>query len=284
MKTVKLNEAVKLGLRDMSDDDFNDLINSTLDLIDDVHDSGIKVIADTKAAKASAKQIVTDQQLKQELDVENSRDAAKELHAKKARERETNRYKNFRPLDDFAFDIYAAVKDQVEMIEQEYQSYDEINPDYVGLPAIMKADVVRELPNEAIPIINVYFDCSGSWDDSDIKLGERALASLKTFEDQGEIKLNILYFSEHVHRTKADARSEGSTSAWKEILDNIEATKANNVVIMTDSDMSWQAVNNRGITVPGYVWWLWKNGDSAENCVKKLVGEQGIAQYSFKSD
>jgi hypothetical protein len=48
------------------------------------------------------------------------------------------------------------------MIRQEYQTYDEINAEYESEDVIMRADVVKELPNEAIPIIDVYFDVSGS--------------------------------------------------------------------------------------------------------------------------
>lgn len=48
------------------------------------------------------------------------------------------------------------------MVRQEYQSYEEINPEYESEDIIMKADIIRDLPEEAIPIIDVYFDVSAS--------------------------------------------------------------------------------------------------------------------------
>ena len=50
----------------------------------------------------------------------------------------------------------------------------------------------KEVPEEVIPVIDVYFDVSGSWYPEDIEIGQQAIATVKEFEDAGEIKLNIL--------------------------------------------------------------------------------------------
>lgn len=142
------------------------------------------------------------------------------------------------------------------MVEYEDQTYDEINTEYEGEDIIYKADVTKQELSENLPIINVYFDQSGSWDEDDIAIGMRAVSSIQQFADQGEIELHLWYFSNHVHADIAAARSEGGTSAWYEILENIEATHANNVVIMTDHDMEDQALRSRTIKVDGYVWYI----------------------------
>jgi hypothetical protein len=77
------------------------------------------------------------------------------------------------------------------------------------------------------------------------------------------------------------------TYAWPEILQNIKATGAKNVLIMSDGDIerlndtSYGAATNGSLTVEGCVWYLWKDGDSSPTCLKKLRGMQGTSQFSF---
>ena len=133
-----------------------------------------------------------------------------------------------------------------------------INQQYEGEDILRKGTTYKTQEDKnAIPVIDVYFDCSGSFDEDDIKKGKRAIASIKQFEDAGEIKINLFYFANHVYNEFAPARAEGGTRAWKDILSNIVATKATNVVIITDSDMNRSAENfNQTVKVDGCVWWL----------------------------
>ena len=145
---------------------------------------------------------------------------------------------------------------------------------------------LNELPNKKIPIIDFYFDQSGSWTASDINVGKKAVEELAKMEEDGKIKMNIYYFADSVHTDAGSARREGGTGAWNEIVKNVIATGATNVIIMTDSDMeSWW--NNYWsdpalkYTVPGYVWYLWKYGDSAPRLPRDLKGRGGVQQFSF---
>ena len=147
------------------------------------------------------------------------------------------------------------------------------------------ADIVKELPSEAKPIIEVFFDQSGSWDKRDVQVGRKAIKSIKTFEDMGEIVLMLRFFDDVVTNDEDDPRlGEGGTNAWPDILQEIKASGAKNVVIMTDSDMNWDAVRyNQTCRVEGCVWWIWKNGRGAPECVKHLIGEKGNYQFAFNS-
>ena len=277
-----LTEAVK-GLRDMTDDEFGDYINSTYDLIDQVEP--VTYVDDIEDRKSKIKGWADDPLAAQELAAEDNVERQRDYQKKKAREAEKARYSNFGTLRDFEMNLYSAINNQVEAVRQEYQSYDEINAEYESEDAIVKADLVKELPAEAKPIIDVYFDQSGSWDKRDVKVGQKAVASIKTFEDQGDIVLNIFYFDDVVTADGNDSRlGQGGTNAWPEILQNIKATEAKNVVIMTDHDMNWDSQRYGQVCrVDGCVWWIWRNNISAPDCTKHIIGNQGNYQFSFYS-
>jgi hypothetical protein len=277
-----LTEAVK-GLRDMTDDEFGDYINDTYDLIDQA--DPVTYIDDMDDRAARIKDWSSDPLSIQELQAEDNVELQKDRQRVKARDAAKARYNNYGSLRDFEMNFYSAINNQVEDIRMEYQSYDEINAEYESEDTIMKADLVKELPNEAKPIIEVFFDQSGSWDKRDVLVGRKAIKSIKTFEDMGEIVLKLRFFDDIVTADEDDPRlGQGGTNAWPEILQEIKASNVKNVVIMTDSDMDFDSVRyNQTCRVEGCVWWIWKNGVSAPNCVKHLIGEKGSYEFAFNS-
>ena len=282
-----LTEAVK-HVRDMTDDEFGDYINGVYDLIDQGDD--VDYVDDIEARKQKIGQWSHDPLAIQDLQAEDSLELQKDYQKKKAREAAKAKYSSMGTLKDFEMDFYAAINNQIEMVRQEYQSYDEINTEYESEDAIMKADLVKELPAEAIPIVDVYFDVSGSWEEKHIRVGESAIASVKAFEDQGELKINIFYFSNDVDNVSMqhcrDLYGTG-THGWPDVLQNIKATGAKNVLVMTDSDIEllngsgYGAADAGSLTVEGCVWYLWKDGESSPTCLKKLRGAQGTSQFAF---
>ena len=109
-----------------------------------------------------------------------------------------------------------------------------------------------------IPLLAVYFDRSSSWDESKIKVGQEAISNLNRFVRQNRLKIKIYYFGDRVSSDPEDVG--GCTSATQKILDHIEQIKADNVLIMTDSDMDGQGAFTRPVTVKGGVWFLFKGG------------------------
>lgn len=279
-----LTEAVKKGLRDYSDNEFADLINGALDLIDNA--KKVNYVNDNDSRKTKIQRWSNDTSELQDLQQEDNMNIQQDYQKQLAREREKQKYNGFKGLDSFKINFYNTIQTEVQQVLQDYQSYDEINPEYESEDIIVKADLQRLIPEEVLPVIDVYFDCSGSWDDSDIAIGKRAIATVKEFEDMGQIKLNIFYFANNVYTTLGPARNEGGTRAWNDILQNIKATNATNVVVMTDHDMNWDAEDGPVCKVEGCVWWLWKNGESAPECTTHLVGKQsgptGL-QYMFNN-
>ena len=80
--------------------------------------------------------------------------------------------------------------------------------------------------------------------------------------------------------------SSGGTGAWPKIAENIIANKTKNVVLVTDRDMEYQGLKKTGpVIVPGYVWFIWKDGRSVSfEIPKKLRGKKGNSQYILYSD
>lgn len=117
-----------------------------------------------------------------------------------------------------------------------------------------------------IPIINVYFDQSSSWDAAKIKVGEQAIATLNKYVQRNEVKIKVFYFSDEIFTDLGSGLAQQATSAGPDIVEHIRDTRADNVIIMTDSDTNSQGDWSRvdPVTVPGAVWFLFKDGVSAK--------------------
>lgn len=115
-----------------------------------------------------------------------------------------------------------------------------------------------------IPIINVYFDQSSSWDADKIKVGEQAIATLNKYVQRNEVKIKVFYFSDEIFTDLSSGLAQQATSAGPDIVEHIRDTHADNVIIMTDSDTNSQGkwYNVSPVTVPGAVWFLFKDGVS----------------------
>ena len=287
-----LTEAVTKNIRDISDDEFNLLINRVFDAIQACGDSGLTFTSDEERA-AQVKEIKNDISsavTQAELSAEDAAQIRAETQAVKAREKETDKYRvksgaAFKGFQDFLNSLYRAIALQVHTEETRDDSWSALSRRNSGAGVLRQGQKINELPNKKIPVIDFYFDQSGSWNASDIKVGEKAVQCLADLEADGKIKINIYYFADSVHTDAESARNEGGTSGWNEIVKNIITTQATNVIIMTDADMEnwWYPSNQPALkyTVPGYVWYLWKRGKNAPRLPRDLRGRGGTQQFSF---
>lgn len=273
---------------DMSDETFDNIINSALDLVDEV--DGVTYSDDINARIKEIEKSFKNPLSKKELEDEDERNKRKDNFKRgipvKARKGENTKYQNFGTMTEFKFNFSRAINDQVEEIEEDEESWSVINRRHEHDPLVLQpGEKIEDHLDTTIPTIHVYFDCSGSWTDDDVRIGRTAVSVINDLERQGKVELKIYYFSNHVFPDAASARSEGGTGAWELIVDNIGNTGATNVVIMTDSDMEWSArVSDRQITVPGCVWYIWKNGVHAPTLPKKVKGRRGTLEYAFKAN
>ena len=285
-----LVEATQKNLKDISDEEFNLMINRVFDAISAVGDKDLTFTSDEER-ELKAQEIKTDlrsRETQQELSDEDIAAIRAETQAVKAREKETAIYKtpspsSFKGFKEFLSSLYRAIALQVQTNEVQDDTWSAINRRYSGTGVLKQGQRKNDLPDKKIPVIDFYFDQSGSWDEQDIAAGKKAVEALVDMEEKGQIKINIYYFSNHVFNDAASARNEGGTRAWNEIVKNVIATQATNVVIMTDSDMEswWSGPEALKYTVPGYVWYLWRNGDNAPRLPRDLKGRGGVQQFSF---
>ena len=286
-----LTEAVAKSLKDISDEEFNRLINRVLDAIDACGNSGLTYSSEEER-QAKVQEIKTDlakATTQTELSAEDVAKIRSETQAIKAREKEVDKYKmraagSFRGFQDFLNSLYRAIALQVNTEEARDDSWSAINRRYSGTGILQPGKKMNELPNKKIPVIDFYFDCSNSWTSNDIKVGKKAVAALADMEEKGQIKVNLYYFGDEVSTNYSDVAGQ-TTSGWNEIVKNVIATQATNVVIMTDRDMQnwWTGPKALTYTVPGYVWYLWKNGLNAPRLPRDLKGRGGVQQFSFNA-
>ena len=216
-KKYILKESTTKNLRQMSDIEFGTLINSTLDMIDEV--VKVNYSKDTPERDKAIQELSTDIDLKRELSKEITATVPGRKFGQhgglQANDREHEKYTNYRSISAFFKDLYDTIKSKVDLVLQQYQSYEEPNLEYDDPNLLVKTDIIRQIPKEDIPILDLYFDVSGSWtqDKEAIRIGNEAVASLVQFKNQGLLELNIFYFANHVHADRASAETEGGTNA-----------------------------------------------------------------------
>jgi hypothetical protein len=288
-----LTEAAGQSIDDLTDEEFARLTNRVLDAIDACGDSGITYkTADQKATQV--KEIKTDLEsdtTRDELSREDVEKIRAEHQTQVARAKENDRYAqkapgSFKGFEAFLTSLYKAIALQVHTIETNNDTWSALNRRYSGTGVLRQGSRKEELPEAKIPIIDFYFDCSGSWSDKHLAFGEKAVESLVDLERKGKIKLNIYYFSDDVYTDISAARAGGSTEGWNSIVSNVVTTKATNVVVMTDSDMEnwWVGPKALQYTVQGYVWYLWRDGVNAPRLPRDLRGRGGTQQFSFTTE
>lgn len=196
----------------------------------------------------------------------------KEEVAKAARDAE--KY-NQQPLQKFKLSLNQFIRDAVATGRG--PTWTRFNKKYTNSSLIKPGS--SRLRQNKVPLINVYFDRSYSWDDAKTRDGERAMSFLNEYARKGQIKIDLYYFSNNVHGGKDGRRRaemEGGTEG-QPILDHINATKPDNVIVMTDNDIDDCRTDT---TVPGAVYFLFKGGRS-QNLVSHLHGKKLTKEFDI---
>ena len=292
----KLSESTGKSIHDLSDDEFDNMIDKTLSAMLDLGlNTNLKVYSDeehkakVQAFNANINDANTIFDLEQEDSIQVNKEREQELlkqqnAARMQRQQEAPPYRSrdsFEGLEAFLQSLEAAMSTQVRYVNKKSDTWTALNRRYSGTGVLRQGQKNMRIPSQSLPVIDFYFDYSGSWDKKDIAVGHKALNIIRQLEKDGLIKINEYYFGGNVV-PKPEAVYRGSTNAWDDIVKTIKETGATNVVVMTDSDMQHQGGNAR-TTVPGYVWFLWKNGSNAQRLTQLLQGDCGTEQYSFDS-
>ena len=292
---AKLTESHYKPLAKLSDDEFHDELAATMALVDQVID--VKYSDDLDDRVAEIMKDADNKLANLELDREDraNLDAERKAAALKAKEEEKEKYKHIEGLpglEDFQETLFNAIDDQVDIAEDDEESWAALDRRHEDDPSIIKKGYITDDIERDIPSVYVYFDQSGSWTDAEDEIGKRAVSVINKFDEDGQIKLEMFYISAAGVCTSASvARSDGSAEGWAACLQHIRDSQAKNVVILSDDDLDcgWFDWSNRptgdnGLTVvDGCVWWLWKNGSVAKKALKELVGRSGNFQYKFST-
>lgn len=188
-------------------------------------------------------------------------------------------------MEDFKTDLKLCIDSQITRVKQSVRTYSVPNKRHAaaGSPMVVKGTRRKTIEKKEAPLIAIFIDQSGSWGAGDIKKGQEAMSIVDDLVKRGEIKVQYYFFADNVHELDKDARAEGGTSAWPDILRKIKEIHADNVVIMSDSDLAGQSNPQPLVMVPGCVWWIWRGSVSAR-CTKELKGEAANFQYKLRQE
>ena len=278
------------SILNMSSEDFSDMIN-------DVINAAVKAKGAVKIAPKAKRieltqelsddprmvwnEIKSDEQINQLVDPIHGNQA--EIDRIMSVRRSNAR--NFGTFEKFKETLYEVINDQIQHVYQMQHTHRVPNKRLASSDKELKPGQIRKMQEqESIPKLQIYVDQSGSWGPQDLKYSRSILTELAEFREQGVLEMEVLYFADHVHGDPAPARAEDGTSAWPDILDNIINTKANNVVIITDNDLSdagkWLK-EDRYVKVTGGVWFIYKPRTREPDawCPNHLHGEMFNGEF-----
>lgn len=248
------------------------LDQATNKLTDQESDDSLPTQADQAAVLDLAERV---KKIKEILRDPKQREAAlqdtkKIIDRQAAREIERKEYEKLRdPLKQFKLNLYRFIQSKIQTSRE--RSDDIFNPSYIDNGFLVPGILDKE--DKSIPVINVYWDVSGSFNSVEKTEGARkAIASLNEFVRNGDIEIKPYYFATQVSNTKAGA---GGGTEGTPIQDHIDQTKPDNVIIITDGDIH---DCTRITQVPGAVWMLFYDSQS-QNLIDHIIGKQETKHF-----
>ena len=195
----------------------------------------------------------------------------KEKIAKAAKD--VSRYRES-PNTRFAYSLNNFIKN--EIATGRGKTWTRFDKRYAGT-GLIRAGSSR-LAQEKVPLINVYFDRSGSFSGypEKTKGAEEAIGTLNHYVMRGQLKLKLYYVAQTVESDREVAERQGMGADGEAILEHIEATKPDNVIILTDSDAS--VGSGSKVKVPGAIWLLFYE-DRATGLEQRFTGYKELKTF-----
>lgn len=149
------------SLRELTDDEFADEINKVLDLIDKVQKPDYIDAKDKKDRQTKIQKLANDPLANRELQQEDNIELQKDFQKQKAREKELNKYTQYRTIEQFKINFFRSIKNQVEQIEDDEETYSKINAPMEDAGIIRPGERLDTKLGD-IPCVDLFFDRSGS--------------------------------------------------------------------------------------------------------------------------
>ena len=220
---------------------------------------------DIEARAQQIKEVVKDIAVKNDLVKEVS---VNKIKQKQARASKADARYRASGLRQFMLSLNRYIKNEIESGED--LSYKKPNASYSRTKFLIPSMTQIEGP---VPLINVYHDVSGSFDDeAKTAAAMQAIATLNKYVREGKVKIKYYYFAD---RVSSNRNSAGGGTEGTPVIEHIESTKPQNVIIITDSDIS---DISRDCVVPGAVWMLFY-GSKSNNLIEHLKGRKETRWY-----
>lgn len=180
-------------------------------------------------------------------------------------------------ISAFKDELKRCIGDQMKISRRQEDTFNKPNAKFAGTNLLVPVSVTRERIEK--PIINVYFDKSGSVSENSLKQAVEALRELDIYRKRKMCDYHIFFFASEVSDNPDEVGS--GTTAFPEILAHIKKTKANNAIIITDDDFEYQTDFDTidPMDLKGCVWWFWHKGWRATTAYAYLQGKRGTFQY-----
>ena len=256
----KAIEDIKDKVEKSSSGDSENPLKSNKDMRDEI---------DVAARVAQIEKMLKDLKLKEQMLDEVTVNKQKERAIKAARN--IDRY-NRSGIQKFRLSLNRFIENQLSTEEDE--TWTRIHPSYEDSEFILPGKLEKE--EKYIPLINVYWDVSGSFDDPKKTASARqAIATLNQYVRNGDIEIDTYYFADKVSDNEKDA---GGGTNGQPILNHIMRTNPDNVIVITDGDIS-DCRNH--VQVPGAVWMLFYDTRS-QNLIDHLSGKKETKYFDIE--
>lgn len=223
-------------------------------------------ISDLERRIKEIKDLIENSKIEDSLYKEVQRNKDKEQAAKEIKRRYAEAAD---PLNRFEIDLSNFIKKTVA--DERVDTWKRFSKKSYGTGIIKPGKVTRE--SGKVPVIAVYWDVSGSFDDPKKTEGARqAISLLDQYVRKGKIKTKTYY---HASRVSDTIEGAGISNNGQNLLDHIEATRPDNIIIISDDNIDGV---DGFVEVPGAVWVLFYE-TMAKQFMKHIKGEKETEVY-----
>lgn len=223
-------------------------------------------ISDLERRIKEIKDLIENSKIEDSLYKEVQRNKDKEQAAKEIKRRYAEAAE---PLNRFELNLNNYIRREVA--DERVDTWKRPSKKSYGTGIIKPGKVTR--PSGKVPVVAVYWDVSGSFDDPEKTEGARqAISLLDQYVRRGKIKTKTYY---HASRVSDTVEGAGRSNDGQKLLDHIEITHPDNVIIISDDNIDGV---EGFVEVPGAVWVLFY-GTMAKQFMEHIKGERETEAY-----
>lgn len=174
-------------------------------------------------------------------------------------------------LSDFKLDLQRFIKSQISY--QRERTWERPDPRYKRRGYLVQGSATKK--EENIPVINVYWDTSGSFYGKPEKTAaaRAAIDTLQSYVKKGLIDIKVYYHSDDVYDHPVSGGNNGDA-----VVEHIRATHPDNIIIITDGDLG---NTRKSVKVPGAAWFLFYDYTS-KGLIDNVSGRKQTKWYMVK--